>query len=63
MASKNYNCTSTVGWSGSAPTNLKSIPIGRTSGGGGAQGKPAPEYGAGKPMPIIRVPKGASGNR
>ena len=37
MASKNYNCTSTVGWSGSAGTNLKSIPIGRTSGGWGAK--------------------------
>ena len=64
MASKNYNCTSTVGWSGSKSTgNLKSIVIGRTNGGWGAQGKPAPQYGAAPSMPIIRVPKGASGNK
>ena len=55
--------SSTIGWSGSAPTNLKSIAIGRTNGGWGSQGKPAPEYGAGKRMPIIRVPIGASGNK
>ena len=60
MASKNYNCTNSVGWSGSKSTgNLKSIVIGHASGSGyGSQGAPCPSYGAGKPMPIIRVPKG-----
>jgi hypothetical protein len=55
--------SSTIGWGGSAPTDLKSIVIGRTNGGWGAQGKPAPQYGAGKPMPKMAIPKGASGNK
>ena len=55
---KNSSFTSTVGWSGSAPTNLKSIVIGRTNGGWGAQGKPAASYGAAKPMPVMAIPKG-----
>ena len=63
MASKDYNCGSTVGWVGSAPTNLKSIAIGRTGGGWGSQGSPGPEYGAGKPMPVMGIPKGAAGNK
>ena len=63
MAYKYYNCDSTIGWSGSAPTNLKSIPIGRTNGGWGAQGKPAPQYGAAPPMPTMKIPTGASGNK
>ena len=60
---KDYNCGSTVGWSGSKPTNLKSIVIGRTNGGWGSGGKPDTR-GAAPPMPIIRVPKGAGlGNK
>jgi hypothetical protein len=62
MASKG-SFSSSIGWSGSAPTDLKSIAIGRTGGGWGAQGAPRPQYGAAPPMPIIRVPKGASGNK
>lgn len=51
--------SSTIGWSGSAPTNLKSIYIGQTSGSGwGAQGAPRPQYGASPPMPTMAIPKG-----
>ena len=61
---KNSSFTSTIGWSGSAPTNYKSIVIGRTSGSSfGSQGRPCPQYGASPKMPTMAIPKGASGNK
>ena len=60
---KDYNCASTIGWNGSKPVDLKSIAIGRTNGGWGAQGAPKPQYGAAPPMPTMAIPKGASGNK
>lgn len=63
MAKKDGSFSSTVGWSGSAGTNLKSIAIGRTNGGWGSQGAPRPQYGAAPPMPVMPIPKGASGNK
>jgi hypothetical protein len=43
--------SSSVGWSGSAPTNNVSIKLGRTNGGYGAQGRPAASYGSAPPGP------------
>ena len=62
MANKSYNCDSTIGWNGSKPTNLKSIVIGRTNGGWGSGGAPNTR-GAAPPMPVMPIPKGASGNK
>jgi hypothetical protein len=63
MTKKDGSFSSTIGWNGSKGTDLKSIVIGRTGGGWGAQGKPAPQYGAAPPMPTMAIPKGASGNK
>ena len=60
---KDYNCASTIGWNGSAPTNNVSIKIGRTGGGWGSGGAPCPQYGAAPKMPVMSIPKGASGNK
>jgi hypothetical protein len=58
MASKG-SFSSTIGWNGSKGTNCVSIKLGHASGSGwGSGGPPAPNYGAGKPMPVMAIPKG-----
>ena len=57
MASKG-SFSSTIGWNGSKGTNSVSIKLGHASGSGwGSGGPPAPNYGAGKPMPVMASPK------
>ena len=58
MASKG-SFSSTIGWNGSKGTNSVSIKLGHASGSGwGSGGPPAPNYDAGKPMPVMAIPKG-----
>lgn len=57
--SMNKGFGNSIGWSGgSGPINTCSLKIGNSKGGYGSSGKPAPQYGASPPMPIMPIPTG-----